>query len=646
MVRDFRESVSSAVYQLAGYLSAAPLTLPVMRLVQESMMPETGSAELVEVFLSGLLRRSADDPAADAENALYVFAAGVRNVLQSTLTRGEALSVLDQVGSYMVKRRPGGRPFSVVLQGQPAYSDIQAAAEQFPTFGRIAVPLLERIAGPYADAIRHEATSTATASEGSRDGRPTGPVDFVNRVRELDEVVRNGVASPDGEPFWLLLAPPQYGKTWLLRKIADEVPRTRPGWWSVTWVDVREMPSETAANADAVLRMMVGQPPEIAAPVDAAGIADSMIDKNIYHLCLLDSAELLDGGTVYLLRQHLDAINREIASRRPDARLAVIAASRRDREWTGLKPARPPRIKRLATFNVDVATEMLANLAHRTNRRMTFELRQHAVRMHRQSEGLPWLLNECLQWTAGHWGELHLLDDLDIFPAIAWPYVYDVLLSPSSLHGSGPMLTDRQMEAMRDAFRVLCVFRLFTASHLSGPANRGELLDARTQAGWSADDVWNAVIGANLVHRAEKGAPMTIDRPIARLLFRYWYPSEDSRGQANREARDFLWSFTAKLSGSLAADMLIECLWHEAQASLLLKQSANLEASLINLAGRLSKSLRPDGAYTVTYLRGYTAETLEKDQELWDVLRDSPGLSSGLFDRVVEAVLRPEPEHS
>ena len=139
IVRNFRASVSPAAYRLAGYLSAAPLTLPVMRLVQESMMPDTGPAELAEFFLSGLLRRLVGGgPAADVDSAPYVLAAGVREVLQSTLTRGEALAVLDQAGSYLARGRHGGRPFPVLLRGQPAGTDIQAAAEQFPaTFGRI-----------------------------------------------------------------------------------------------------------------------------------------------------------------------------------------------------------------------------------------------------------------------------------------------------------------------------------------------------------------------------------------------------------------------------------------------------------------------------------------------------------------------------
>jgi hypothetical protein len=219
LVRNFRASVSPAAYQLAGYLSAAPLTLPVMRLVQESMMPGTGPAELAEVFLSGLLRRSVDsDPAADAESASYVFAAGVRDVLQSTLTRGEALTVLEQVGSYLVRGRQGGRPFPVLLRGQPVGSDIEATAEQFPAaFGRIAGPLLDRIGGPYADAIRREATPTAPVREEPRDGwisygpslgRIYQPVLFVGLGgagcdigAELERQLRIQICGPDGNEF-------------------------------------------------------------------------------------------------------------------------------------------------------------------------------------------------------------------------------------------------------------------------------------------------------------------------------------------------------------------------------------------------------------------------------------------------------------
>jgi tetratricopeptide (TPR) repeat protein len=183
LVRDFRAAASPAAYQLAGYLSAAPLTLPVMRLVQESMMPEAGPSELAEVFLSGLLRRSAAaGSSADPGSATYVFAAGIRDVLQSTLTKGEALSVLDQVGNYLIKGRRGGRSFSIALKAQSPEDDIVTAAERFPTsFGRISGMLLERIGGPYAEAVRQTARPN--------DGLQAQPLLDPATLSETDEVV-------------------------------------------------------------------------------------------------------------------------------------------------------------------------------------------------------------------------------------------------------------------------------------------------------------------------------------------------------------------------------------------------------------------------------------------------------------------------
>ncbi|MCQ0015910.1 SAV_2336 N-terminal domain-related protein [Actinomadura madurae] len=55
-VKQFRASSSPTAFKLATFLAAAPLRLPVMRLVQRAMLPTSTSADLAEVFLSGLLR--------------------------------------------------------------------------------------------------------------------------------------------------------------------------------------------------------------------------------------------------------------------------------------------------------------------------------------------------------------------------------------------------------------------------------------------------------------------------------------------------------------------------------------------------------------------------------------------------------------
>ena len=552
------------------------------------------------------------------------------------------------------RERPGaanraGTDFVRVLQIRDTPYHQAGPLRSQPWFDLTGRTARKRVISDLADAFASggDPGPSDNGMAGGGDGRqpPPPPPHFANREREREEV-KNGVTSQDGERFWLLVASPQHGKSWLLRQIAEDVPRNRGRWWKVTWVDVRDLPPEIAGDADAVLLTMFGPwAQDSAGSVNVQAAVEGIIQKGPYFLCLLDSAELLDDRTVYRLRQHLDVISKELGKRAANARLAVIAASRRDREWIGLDPARPPRIKRLSEFSVGVVADALDKLARRAGRDITPHLHQHAERIHRQSEGLPRLLTGCLNWTAGHWGELHRLDDQDTFREIAWPYVEEVLLSPDSLRGSGPVPTDEQQQAMRHAFRVLSVFRLFTESHLSDPADRGELRDTLTRVGWSAHDLWNAVIGADLLYRAEKGAPMTIDRPIGRLLFRYWYPSEAERGQANRKAGEFLQPFALELSGSLATDMLIECLWHQAQALILLQRSAELEAGLTRLADYLSARLKPDRGFTVAYLRGYAAECMKKDLELWEALRDIPGLAPGLLDRVAEAVLHPEPEH-
>ncbi len=168
LVRDFRASVSTSAYRLAGYLSsAAPLTLPVMRLVQQSMMPESGPAELAEVFLGGLIRRlSAETSDEDRDSVTYGFVAGVREILFSTITRAEALSVQDQVGNHLVSGQRAGRPFSVFAEGLTD-EDARAAAERYPSsFGRIRRMLLERIGGPYAEAAQQAWAVNRAESEG------------------------------------------------------------------------------------------------------------------------------------------------------------------------------------------------------------------------------------------------------------------------------------------------------------------------------------------------------------------------------------------------------------------------------------------------------------------------------------------------
>ncbi|MER5930145.1 SAV_2336 N-terminal domain-related protein [Streptomyces sp. NPDC002054] len=101
LVRRFRSTASPRAVQLAVYLSATPLTLPVMRLVQRTMLPDSEPSDLAEVLLAGLLRRSPDS--LDSADQWYEFVPGVQEVLLGPLGRDEAALVLKHCSEYVLQ---------------------------------------------------------------------------------------------------------------------------------------------------------------------------------------------------------------------------------------------------------------------------------------------------------------------------------------------------------------------------------------------------------------------------------------------------------------------------------------------------------------------------------------------------------------
>ncbi|WP_351232577.1 SAV_2336 N-terminal domain-related protein [Streptomyces sp. NPDC002133] len=109
LVSNFRSAASPAAGQLAVYLAAAPLHLPVMQLVQRTMLPDSGPSELAEVLLSGLLTRAGDGGGRD-DGQWYAFVPGVQEALLGPLGRDEALLVLKHCSEYVEQRFGKGGP--------------------------------------------------------------------------------------------------------------------------------------------------------------------------------------------------------------------------------------------------------------------------------------------------------------------------------------------------------------------------------------------------------------------------------------------------------------------------------------------------------------------------------------------------------
>lgn len=148
LVDSFRRTASRQAVQLAVALSAVPLTVPVMQLVQRAMLPDTGPSVLAEVLLSGLLRRG-------PEEGWYAFLPGVRELLLTLLPKGDALLILRQCGDY-VERHFGRRAHNF-----PAI----ALAEL--TGGEAGVGENAGVPGAFA-----EVSELVARRYGKRDGRP------------------------------------------------------------------------------------------------------------------------------------------------------------------------------------------------------------------------------------------------------------------------------------------------------------------------------------------------------------------------------------------------------------------------------------------------------------------------------------------
>lgn len=159
----FRAEASSTAFELAGYLAAAPLTLPVMRLVQHAMLPASGPMHLAEVFLSGLLV-AVDGPhseSQDPETVLYDFAPGIRDQLLDTLTRRESMQVLDvlsRVSGTVAQRFGGTLDFRALVPSGDPDSPFSIPETGLP-FARVALSVLRGLGG----ANRQLASAMSTA---------------------------------------------------------------------------------------------------------------------------------------------------------------------------------------------------------------------------------------------------------------------------------------------------------------------------------------------------------------------------------------------------------------------------------------------------------------------------------------------------
>jgi hypothetical protein len=159
----FRDFASVEALELVEALAAAPLTLSVMRLVQQTLVPHARSSALAEVFLGGLLQErgrtltsgapkfGSPKTARFTAEEEYDFLPGVRDRLLEGSSWHVQLSVLDQVAQFLAQRLGSPNDFRAFLVGEESSVEILSASRPF---ARIALSVLARFGGRYREAVR------------------------------------------------------------------------------------------------------------------------------------------------------------------------------------------------------------------------------------------------------------------------------------------------------------------------------------------------------------------------------------------------------------------------------------------------------------------------------------------------------------
>ncbi|WP_055491865.1 FxSxx-COOH system tetratricopeptide repeat protein [Streptomyces sp. TP-A0356] len=174
----FRAAASPQAFELAGYLSAAPLFLPVMRLVQKVMAPRTTPSHLAEVFLSGLLHPVHGDRPGPGEETEFDFPEPVRALLLGSLHRQESRRVLTAVSDYLAEHSSAPYRFDATLADPAAELPSRISSESLP-FAKVDAAVADALGGGFATRARKLRSLISGHSPRRGNGDGTSPYDYV-----------------------------------------------------------------------------------------------------------------------------------------------------------------------------------------------------------------------------------------------------------------------------------------------------------------------------------------------------------------------------------------------------------------------------------------------------------------------------------
>lgn len=133
-VERFLRLASPTARELALLLAAVPITLPIINLIQASMLPKARQGHVAEVLLSGLMKQNTlIDQVTDPDNIEYVFLEGVRELLLQQMPIDRSLEVITLVSAHVERNMRHAREMQsiVAVPGNRHFAQFEAERKVF-----------------------------------------------------------------------------------------------------------------------------------------------------------------------------------------------------------------------------------------------------------------------------------------------------------------------------------------------------------------------------------------------------------------------------------------------------------------------------------------------------------------------------------
>jgi Protein kinase domain len=198
-VRRFQVTASPMARQLAMILAAAPtISLPIVRILQNQLLPRSQQVHVAEVFLGGLLKPLvAVDPQSNPDLVPYEFMDGARDVLLDSVPTTEVVNVMQEVSQFVAERLGLTLDaFMGVLKNPQETGDLDVVSQSRP-FALVTAQILRKLGGGYAQLAQELEQANRQASSVEISGTEIDPPNQQESPVESDSIDESEILKRD-----------------------------------------------------------------------------------------------------------------------------------------------------------------------------------------------------------------------------------------------------------------------------------------------------------------------------------------------------------------------------------------------------------------------------------------------------------------